>query len=74
MHKESDNSKCSTQRSDLIICFVWHYMKEKELRPLRQNCGNVSKTLEETYPLNYSTVKSFGYLCKNAVKGGCFHK
>ncbi|KAL0165142.1 hypothetical protein M9458_040895, partial [Cirrhinus mrigala] len=49
---ESDNSQCSTLRSDLtIIQSVWNDMKKQDkLRQTKsRNRGNVSKMLQETY-------------------------
>ncbi len=63
-HKDSDTSQCSTQRSKLII------IQSRNRTNRDKNCGNVSKMLQETDLQNYSAVKSFRHLCKNAVKWG----
>ncbi len=52
LHKESDNSQYSRQRSDLIIISLseWHEETEQtETDQIQKNCGNISEMLQETY-------------------------
>ncbi len=52
LHKESDNSQCSTQRSDRIIIqsvLEWHEETEQTETKTRGTVGTSPKMLQETY-------------------------
>lgn len=72
MHRESDNSLCSTWRSGpTIIKSIYYYTKkEKNLKKnqIKNNCGNVTNIIEETLLQNY--LKNFVqvYLGQNLLK------